>query len=99
MLPDLDLEWRDVGVGAVGTALLFELGQVAIGFYLGQGEVATSYGRAGSLILLLFWVYYSSEMFLLGAEFTKVWAIHHGSRKSAPPANVVRLPDIRRAAR
>ncbi|HEY2071161.1 MAG TPA: YihY/virulence factor BrkB family protein [Rhizomicrobium sp.] len=83
VLPDLDLEWRDVGVGAVGTALLFQLGQFAIGLYLGQGHVAASYGRAGSLILLLLWVYYSSEIFLLGAEFTKVWAKYHGSQKHA----------------
>ncbi|MGH6872832.1 MAG: YihY/virulence factor BrkB family protein [Rhizomicrobium sp.] len=92
MLPDLHLEWRDVGVGAVGTAVLFELGQVAIAFYLGRGGLATSYGRAGSLILLLLWVYYSSEVFLLDAEFTKVWATRHGSMRRKFAANVLRLP-------
>jgi len=93
ILPDVDLEWRDVAVGATGTAILFALGQLGIGFYLAMGSVGASYGKAGSLIVLLFWVYYSSEVFLLGAEFTKVWATRHGSQR--PPetsANVVPLP-------
>lgn len=93
-LPDVNLEWRDVFIGAAGTAILFALGQAAIGFYLARGTFALSYGKAGSLILLLLWVYYSSEIFLLGAEFTKVWAKHHGSQKNAPATNIVRLPPV-----
>jgi membrane protein len=93
-LPDVDLEWRDVFIGAFGTAILFALGQAAIGIYLAKGGIALSYGKAGSLILVLLWVYYSSEIFLLGAEFTKVWATHHGSQKSKLAANIVRLPPV-----
>ncbi len=92
-LPDVDLEWRDVFIGAFGTAILFAIGQAAIGVYLAKGGAALSYGKAGSLILLLLWVYYSSEMFLLGAEFTKVWATHYGSQKNTA-ANIVRLPPV-----
>jgi membrane protein len=84
ILPDKELQWRDVLVGAFGTAVLFELGQSAIGFYLGRSTIGTAYGAAGSLILLLLWVYYSAQVFLLGAEFTKVWSIHHGSQKDNP---------------
>jgi membrane protein len=92
ILPEVDLEWRDVAVGAVGTAILFAAGQAGIGVYLAMGSVGAAYGKAGSLILLLFWVYYSSEVFLLGAEFTKVWATRHGSQRAqAEPTNVVRL--------
>ena len=82
VLPEKELQWRDVAVGAFGTAVLFELGQVALGFYLGRSAIGSAYGAAGSLILLLLWVYYSAQIFLLGAEFTKVWSIHHGSQKN-----------------
>ncbi|HEX3675120.1 MAG TPA: YihY/virulence factor BrkB family protein [Rhizomicrobium sp.] len=84
VLPEKHLEWRDVIVGAVGTAVLFELGQSAIGFYLGRSTIGSAYGAAGSLILLLLWIYYSAQIFLLGAEFTKVWSLHHGSQRHNP---------------
>lgn len=81
ILPDRPLEWHDVGIGAAGTALLFLAGQMAIGLYLGRSTVGSAYGAAGSLILLLLWIYYSAQVFLLGAEFTKVYACHHGSQQ------------------
>jgi membrane protein len=81
ILPDRPLEWHDVGIGAAGTALLFLAGQAAIGLYLGRSTVSSAYGAAGSLILLLLWIYYSAQVFLLGAEFTKVYACHHGSQQ------------------
>ncbi|HEY4941953.1 MAG TPA: YihY/virulence factor BrkB family protein [Rhizomicrobium sp.] len=82
VLPNKDLQWRDVGVGAFGTALLFQLGQFLIGYYLGSSGLATPYGAAGGLIVMLLWVYYSAQVFLLGAEFTKVYACHFGSQQS-----------------
>ncbi len=77
-LPQTHIEWRDVWVGAAVTALLFTIGKFLIGLYLGKSTVASSYGAAGSLALLLLWVYYSAQIFLLGAEFTKVYAEHRG---------------------
>lgn len=82
ILPDCDLNWKDVGVGAVGTAFLFTIGKTLIGFYIGSSQVASGYGAAGALIIVLLWIYYSSQIFLLGAEFTKVWASHHGSAEA-----------------
>ena len=79
-LPDVRLRWRDVTMGAVVTALLFTVGQQVIGLYLGQGTVASSYGAAGSMMILLLWVYYSCQILLFGAEFTRVWACRHGAR-------------------
>jgi membrane protein len=74
ILPDRHLEWRDVVVGGVVTAVLFNIGKSLIGWYIGSSAVASSYGAAGALIVLLLWVYYSVQIFLLGAEFTKVYA-------------------------
>jgi membrane protein len=82
VLPDRHLEWGDVVVGAIVTAVLFTLGKSLIGWYIGSSAVASSYGAAGALIVLLLWVYYSIQIFLLGAEFTKIYANRHGSRKS-----------------
>lgn len=80
VLPDRTLEWRDVGIGAVMTAALFTLGKSLIGWYIGTSAIASSYGAAGGLLVILLWVYYSSEIFLLGAEFTRAYSIRHGSR-------------------
>jgi membrane protein len=80
VLPNANLQWRDVLVASFGTALLFELGQTVIGYYLANFITANIYGAAGGIIVLLIWVYYSAQIFLLGAEFTKVWAGHYGSR-------------------
>ncbi len=78
VLPDRNIAWRDVGVGAVVTAALFSIGKFAISFYIGSSAIATSYGSAGSLIVLLVWIYYSTQIFFLGAEFTKVYAQSRG---------------------
>ena len=82
ILPDKRLEWGDVMVGAIVTSLLFAAGKSLIGLYLGSSAVASTYGAAGGLILILLWTYYSSQVFLLGAEFTKVYAFRRGSRQS-----------------
>jgi membrane protein len=74
VLPDTDIAWRDVAAGAVVTALLFTLGKSAIGFYIGSSAIASSYGAAGALAVVLVWIYYSAQIFLLGAEFTHAWA-------------------------
>ena len=82
-LPNKQLYWRDVFVGAAGTSLMFLAGQALIAIYLTRFLVANIYGAAGGVIVLLVWGYYSAQIFLLGAEFTKVWAHHYGSQKSA----------------
>jgi membrane protein len=79
-LPDVRLRWRDVTTGAFVTALLFTVGKQLIGLYLGQSSTATSYGAAGSVIVLLLWVYYASQVVLLGAEFTRVYTRREGSK-------------------
>jgi membrane protein len=86
VLPDKDLEWRDVLVGAAVTAFLFNIGKFLIWLYIGSSAVASSYGAAGALIVALLWIYYSTQIFLLGAEFTKVYAHHHGSQQPLPQA-------------
>jgi len=78
-LPDVQVGWRDVATGAFVTAVLFTLGQQVIGLYLGQSSMASSYGAAGSVMILLLWVYYSCQILLLGAEFTRVYAEHRGT--------------------
>ena len=77
-LPDRPIAWRDVLTGAVGTAVLFTIGKSLIGWYIGSSAVGSTYGAAGGLIVLLLWVYYSAEIFLLGAEFTKTYAERRG---------------------
>jgi membrane protein len=79
MLPQIRLSWHDVWIGAVGTAALFTFGKYAIGVYLGNNAVATSYGAAGSVIALLLWVHYSAQIFFFGAEFTRQYALRFGS--------------------
>lgn len=83
LLPDTPVAWRDVWVGALLTSFLFTLGKFAIGVYLGKASVASSYGAAGSVVILLLWVYYSSLILYLGAEFTHVYSMRHGSRRGA----------------
>ncbi len=78
-LPDAPLSWRDVWIGAAFTAGLFSLGKYLIGLYLGNSGVASSFGAAGSVIALLLWVYYSAQIFFLGAEFTRQYALGFGS--------------------
>jgi membrane protein len=78
VLPDVHLRWRDVTTGALVTAVLFTIGQQFIGLYLGQSTVASSYGAAGSVMILLLWVYYSCQILLFGAEFTRAYALRDG---------------------
>jgi membrane protein len=80
VVPDAPVEWRDVWIGAAVTSLLFSFGKFAIGFYLGKAAVGSAYGAAGSLVVLLVWVYYSAQIFFLGAEFTHIFSERHGSR-------------------
>lgn len=80
ILPDVKIGWSDVWIGAAMTALLFSVGKFLIGLYLGKSGVASAYGAAGSLVLILLWVYYSSQILLFGAEFTFVYANKYGSR-------------------
>jgi membrane protein len=79
VLPDVKMLWHDVLVGAVITSLLFTLGKFLIGLYLGHSAVASSYGAAGALIIVQLWIYYSVQIFLLGAEITKIYASHRGT--------------------
>lgn len=81
VLPDLKIEWHDVWLGAAFTSVLFVLGKFALGMYLGRSAVGSTYGAAGSLVVLLLWVYYSAQILLFGAEFTQVYARSHGSRR------------------
>lgn len=83
LVPDVQIAWRDVAVGAVVTAVLFSVGKFAIGLYLGRSAAASVFGVAGSLAILFIWVYYSAQIVLFGAEFTQVWADTYGSRLRA----------------
>lgn len=88
-MPRVRVQWRDVWVGAAVTALLFTIGKYLIGLYIGKSSVASGYGAAGSLVVVLVWVYYSAQIFLLGAEFTWVYAhkfgsLRHVERPDAP---------------
>jgi membrane protein len=78
VLPDVRISWRDVWIGAAVTSLLFDVGKTVIGFYLGQSSVGSVFGAAGSLVIILVWVYYSASVFLLGAELTEVLARRWG---------------------
>jgi len=89
-LPDVKIQWRDVWIGAVMTAILFGLGKWLLGFYLGSGAASSAYGAASSLITLLLWVYYSSQILLFGAEFTQVHAARAG-REFKPSEYAVRV--------
>jgi membrane protein len=80
VLPDTRIEWRDVWAGAAVTAILFTIGKAGIGVYLGRAGVTSVYGAAGSLVLILLWIYYSAQLLFLGAEFTEVWSRRRGSR-------------------
>jgi membrane protein len=89
-LPDVKIQWRDVWIGAAMTAILFGIGKWLLGFYLGSGAAGSAYGAASSLITLLLWVYYSSQILLFGAEFTQVYAQRAG-RKFEPSEYAVRV--------
>ncbi len=95
LLPDISIQWGDVWIGAVMTSLLFTIGKFLIGLYLGKSDVGIAYGAAGSLVVILIWVYYASQIFLFGAEFTAVYAHSRGSRFASsspvPTKPVVKL--------
>jgi membrane protein len=86
VLPDTSIAWRDVGIGAVFATLLFSGGKYLITLYVGRSDIASSFG-AGALIVLLLWIFYSSQIFLLGAEFTRAWASVYGSHRSLGPTD------------
>jgi membrane protein len=82
-LPNVRIAWREVWTGALTTAVLFTLGRLAIGAYLGRSATASAYAAAGSVLVLLLWLYYSAQIFLFGAEFTWVYAKHRRATRQA----------------
>jgi len=90
-VPRARIKWRDVWVGAAVTAALFTVGKWAIGLYLGKSSIASSFGGFASLVIMMVWIYYSAQIFLLGAEFTWVYARHFGSRRGVP-SDVEEIP-------
>jgi membrane protein len=83
-MPRVRILWRDVWAGAAVTALLFAIGKFLIGLYIGKSAISSGFGAAGSLVVVLVWVYYSAQIFLLGAEFTRVYSQAHGSQRKQP---------------
>ena len=79
-LPDARIDWNDVWIGAALTSSLFTIGKSLIGLYLGKADIGSAFGAAGSFVIVLVWVYYSSQILLFGAEFTAVYADRYGSR-------------------
>lgn len=90
VVPDVWVGWRDVTIGAVGTAILFTLGKFLLGLYLGMASVGSTYGAAGSLVAVIVWVYYSAQIFFFGAEFTHVYARRHGTRARTKRGRFIR---------
>jgi membrane protein len=88
-VPRETITWGDVWIGAVVTAVLFTVGKFLIGIYLGKSSFNSAYGAAGSLVVLLLWIYYSAQIFLLGAEFTRVVTYEYGSRRPPRASSVV----------
>jgi membrane protein len=97
-VPDAEIRWREVWLGGVVTALLFTLGKTAIGYYLGQASVGSAYGAAGSMVVLLVWVYYSALIVFFGAEFTQAWATRQGPVALQPHAVSGAAPQTKREA-
>jgi membrane protein len=96
ILPDVQISWGDVWVGAIFTSLLFVLGKFLIGLYLAHGSTSSAFGAAGSLVVLLIWIYYSAQILLLGAEFTQVYARRYG-KEIKPARNAIALTAAARA--
>lgn len=92
-MPHVKIQWHDVWIGAAVTALLFTIGKHLIGLYIGKSGVTSTFGAAGSLVVLLLWVYYSAQIFLLGAEFTWAYAHSHGSMRETAPAAAKQAAD------
>ena len=89
-VPDVKIDWQDVGIGALVTAILFTVGRSLLAFYMATAGVGSTYGAAGSLVALVVWVYYSAQIFFFGAVFTRVYSEYCGSRKSRRMANVLK---------
>lgn len=96
ILPDVDIAWKDVWVGALVTSILFNIGKFALGYYLGNSAITSGYGAAGSIIVILLWVYYTAQILFLGAEFTQVYARRFGS-KIEPSRNARFISEEERA--
>lgn len=95
VLPDVKIAWREVWIGAMITALLFNLGKFLLGLYLGRSSVTSAYGAAGSLVIVLLWVYYSAQILFFGAKFTQIYASRYGSRlEPMPGAEAVVLKKV-----
>lgn len=93
VLPDAEIQWRDVWVGAAVTAFLFNLGKWGLGIYLAKSAPGSTYGAAGSLVLVLLWVYYAAQILFFGAEFTQVYATRYGSRIEPSPNAIALTPE------
>jgi membrane protein len=89
ILPDMEIRWKDVWIGAAATALLFTIGKFAIGMYIGKMSIGSGYGAAGSIVVLITWIYYSAQILYFGAEFTQVYANAHGTQ-FVPASNAER---------
>jgi membrane protein len=98
-VPKEQIDWGDVWIGGLATACLFTIGKLLIGFYLGRSSFSSAYGAAGSIMVLLLWIYYSAQIFLLGAEFTHVFTYSHGSRSQARATPAGSERSLRGAAR
>lgn len=85
LAPDVEIQWCDVWIGALFTAVLFSVGRLALGFYLGRGSFGSSYGAAGSLVIVMLWIYYTAQILFFGAEFTQVYSTRFGSRIEPSP--------------
>src|SRR5690606_35657081 len=96
VIPDAEIAWRDVWIGAALTSLLFSIGKYAIGLYLGQSSASSVFGAAGSLVVVLLWIYYSALILFFGAEFTQVYARRYGSG-IVPSSEAIPLSDTARA--
>ncbi len=97
-VPDARIRWRDVWLGGCASAVLFTLGKVAIGYYIGRASIGSAYGAAGSLIALLVWVYYSALIVFFGAEFTHTWATRQSAVEPKPHAEPGAAPQTKREA-
>jgi membrane protein len=96
VMPDVQVAWRDVWTGALLTAVLFNIGKFLLGFYLGRSTFASAYGAAGSIVIILMWVYYSSQIVFFGAEFTRIYAATCGSHvRPAPGTHFVAVQEIK----
>jgi membrane protein len=95
-LPEIKIAWKDVWLGAAVTSALFSLGKFLIGLYLGRSQVGNIFGAAGSLAILLIWIYYSAQILFFGAEFTQVYANRYGS-KMVPDPDMVKITEMERA--